>query len=62
VTAKKLNGVEPQMWLTDRREPIVLCWDKGSELGQLLPWTWNAEAIGFAGKRFGMGGIDGHAW
>ena len=36
----KLNGVEPQAWLTDVLECMVSGRTKAHELERLLPWTW----------------------
>jgi transposase len=43
VATAKLNGVEPQAWLTDVLERMVSGRIKASELARLLPWTWQAE-------------------
>ena len=45
VATAKLNGVEPQAWLTDVLERIVSGRTKAHELEQLLPWTWQAERV-----------------
>ena len=38
----KLNGVEPQAWLTDVLERMVSGRTKSGQLNALLPWTWKA--------------------
>jgi transposase len=43
VATAKLNGVEPQAWLTDVLERMVAGRTKATELARLLPWTWQAE-------------------
>lgn len=40
VATAKLNGVEPQAWLTDVLERMVSGRTKAHELERLLPWTW----------------------
>ena len=42
VATAKLNGVEPQAWLTDVLERMVSGRTKATELERLLPWTWKA--------------------
>jgi transposase len=37
----KLNGVEPQAWLTDVLTKLVNLWP-ASRLDELMPWTWAA--------------------
>ena len=49
VASAKLNGVEPQAWLTDVLERMVAGRTKAHELAQLLPWTWQAERVAAAG-------------
>ena len=44
----KLNGVEPQAWLTDVLERVVSGRTKVHELERLLPWTWQAERLAAA--------------
>ncbi len=44
----KLNGVEPQAWLTDVLERMVSARIKATELDRLLPWNWQAERIAAA--------------
>jgi transposase len=39
VATAKLNGVEPQAWLTDVLEGIVAGRTKAHELARLLPWA-----------------------
>lgn len=41
IQTAKLNGVDPQAWLTDVLERIVSGRTKAAELGSLLPWNWN---------------------
>ena len=43
VATAKLNGVDPQAWLTDVLERMISGRTKASELGRLLPWSWKAE-------------------
>src|SRR3954470_24071883 len=43
VATAKLNGVEPQAWLTDVLERMVSGRTKAHELERLLPWNWQAE-------------------
>ena len=43
VASAKLNGVEPQAWLTDVLERVVSGRIKAHELERLLPWNWRAE-------------------
>jgi transposase len=45
VATAKLNGVEPQAWLTDVLERMVSGRTKATELAQLLPWNWQAEQL-----------------
>jgi transposase len=45
VATAKLNGVEPQAWLTDVLERTVSGRTKAHELERLLPWTWKAEKL-----------------
>jgi hypothetical protein len=45
VATAKLNGIEPQAWLTDVLERIVSGRTKANELEGLLPWTWKAEQL-----------------
>src|SRR3954452_10586373 len=45
VATAKLNGVEPQAWLTDVLERMVSGRAKAHELERLLPWTWKAEQL-----------------
>ena len=44
----KLNGVNPQAWLTDVLERMVSGRTKAHELEQLLPWAWKAERLAAA--------------
>src|SRR4051795_2044480 len=45
VATAKLNGVEPQAWLTDVLERVVSGRTKAHELERLLPWNWKAERL-----------------
>jgi transposase len=45
VASAKLNGVEPQAWLTDVLERMVSGRTKAHELARLLPWAWQAERL-----------------
>ena len=45
VATAKLNGVEPQAWLTDVLEQMVAGRTKANELERLLPWAWKAEQL-----------------
>jgi len=45
VATAKLNGVEPQAWLTDVLERMVSGRTKAHELERLLPWAWKAEQL-----------------
>jgi hypothetical protein len=42
IQTAKLNGVDPQAWLTDVLECIVSRQIKANELHRLLPWNWRA--------------------
>src|SRR3954466_8959177 len=44
----KLNGVEPQAWLTDVLERMVSGRTKARELERLLPWVWQAQQLAAA--------------
>jgi transposase len=48
IATAKLNGVEPQAWLTDVLEHVVSGRTKAHELAWLLPWAWKAERLGAA--------------
>jgi transposase len=48
VATSKLNGVEPQAWLTDVLERVVSGRTKANELERLLPWAWKAERLAAA--------------
>jgi transposase len=48
VATAKLNGVEPQAWLTDVLERMVSGRTKIHELERLLPWNWKAERLAAA--------------
>ena len=48
VATAKLNGVEPQAWLTDVLERMVSGRTKAHELERLLPWTWKAQQLAAA--------------
>ncbi|CDZ41081.1 Cytochrome o ubiquinol oxidase [Neorhizobium galegae bv. officinalis] len=43
VNTAKLNGVDPQTWLTDVLERIISGKVKANEMESLLPWAWKAE-------------------
>jgi transposase len=45
VATAKLNGIEPQAWLTDVLEQMVAGRTKANELERLLPWAWKAEQL-----------------
>ena len=45
VATAKLNGVEPQAWLTDVLERMVAGRTKATELARLLPWNRQAERL-----------------
>ena len=44
IQTAKLNGVDPQAWLTDVLERIVSGRTKATELDSLLPWNWRPDA------------------
>ena len=44
IQTAKLNGVDPQAWLTDVLERIVSGRTKATELDALLPWNWRPDA------------------
>ena len=44
IQTAKLNGVDPQAWLTDVLQRIVSGRTKATELGSLLPWNWRPDA------------------
>jgi transposase len=46
VATAKLNGLEPQAWLTDVLERMVSGRTKAHELGRFLPWVWKADQLG----------------
>ena len=48
VATARLNGVEPQAWLTDVLERMVSGRAKAHELERLLPWAWKAERLATA--------------
>jgi hypothetical protein len=48
VATAKLNGVEPQVWLTDVLERLISGRTKATELVRLLLWTWQAERLSAA--------------
>jgi hypothetical protein len=50
VATAKLNGVEPQAWLTDALERMVSGRTKANELERLLPWAWKAERLPAAAR------------
>jgi transposase len=41
IQTAKLNGVDPQAWLTDVLKRIVARQVKATEMHRLLPWNWN---------------------
>ena len=41
----KLNGVEPQRYLTEMLTRLVNGWDK-TRIDQLMPWHWAPQATG----------------
>ena len=45
VATAKLNGVEPQAWLTNVLERMISRRTKVQELERLLPWVWKAERL-----------------
>ena len=45
IASAKLNGVNPQAWLTDVLERMVSGRTKAHELEKLLPWAWKAERL-----------------
>ena len=45
VATAKLNGVEPQAWLTDVLERMVSGRTKATELERLLPWAWKGQQL-----------------
>ncbi len=48
VATAKLNGVEPQAWLTDVLQRMVSGRTRAHEVERLLPWTWKAERLAAA--------------
>jgi hypothetical protein len=44
IQTAKLNGVDPQAWLTDVLQRIVSGQTKATELDTLLPWNWRPDA------------------
>jgi transposase len=48
IATAKLNGVEPQAWLTDVLGRMVSGRTKATELTRLLPWAWKAERLAAA--------------
>jgi transposase len=48
IQTAKLNGVDPQAWLTDVLERIVAREVKANELHKLLPWNWKTTIPGTA--------------
>ena len=51
IQTAKLNGVDPQAWLTDVLERIVARQIKATELHRLLPWNWKAAIAETAGTQ-----------
>jgi transposase len=47
----KLNGVDPQAWLTDLLERIVARKVKANDLHRLLPWNWKAAIAATAASQ-----------
>ena len=45
IASAKLNGVNPQAWLTDVLERMVSGRIKSHALDTMLPWTWKAEQL-----------------
>ena len=45
VATARLNGVQPQAWLTDVLERMVAGRTKASELERLLPWSWKSQQL-----------------
>lgn len=45
---ERLDGVEPQAWLTDVLERMVSGRTKAHELARLLPWSWQAGRLATA--------------
>ena len=45
IQTAKLNGVNPQAWLTDVLERIVSGRTKATELDSLLPWNWKPSSL-----------------
>jgi transposase len=43
IQTAKLNGVDPQAWLTDVLERIISGRTKATELDALLPWNWRSN-------------------
>ena len=41
----KLDGIEPQAWLTDVLARMVSGRTKAHELERLLPWAWKAQQL-----------------
>jgi transposase len=48
IQTAKLNGVDPQAWLTDVLERVVARQIKANELHRLLPWNWKAATAAAA--------------
>ena len=45
IESAKLNGINPQAWLTDVLERMVSDRAKTNELQRLLPWNWKVERL-----------------
>ena len=45
IQTAKLNGVDPQAWLTDVLERVVSGRTKATELDSLLPWNWKPSSL-----------------
>jgi hypothetical protein len=44
IQTTKLNGIDPQAWLTDVLERIVSGRTKATEWETLLPWNWKPSS------------------
>ena len=45
IQTAKLNGIDPQAWLTDVLERIVSGRTTATELDALLPWNWKPSCL-----------------
>jgi len=50
VESAKLNGIDPQAWLTDVLESVVSGRVKINRIDELLPWNWKAAKAGASMK------------